>query len=49
MIQKGGLEVIFGVMHNNHILYLKENDGDENDKIHKVNINTLEEISFNRS
>ncbi len=40
---KRGIRSYFWSYDNNHILYLKDNDGDENDKIHKVNINTLED------
>ncbi len=40
---KRGIRSYFWSYDNNHILYLKDNDGDENYKIHKVNINTLED------
>ena len=40
---KRGIRNYFWSYDNNHIIYLKDNDGDENDKIHKVNINTLED------
>lgn len=39
---KRGIRNYWWSYDNKHILYLKDTDGDENDKIHKVNINTLE-------
>ncbi|WP_236870408.1 S9 family peptidase [Candidatus Bandiella numerosa] len=40
---KRGISNYFWSYDNSHILYLKDNDGDENARIHKININTLKD------
>jgi dipeptidyl aminopeptidase/acylaminoacyl peptidase len=40
---KRGIRSYFWSYDNSHILYLKDNDGDENERIHKINIDTLKD------
>jgi dipeptidyl aminopeptidase/acylaminoacyl peptidase len=40
---KRGIRSYFWSYDNSHILYLKDNNGDENERIHKININTLKD------
>ena len=41
--KKRGIGYYFWSYDNQHILYIKDQDGDENYRIHRVNINTLED------